>query len=158
MRVVGSATESVRIPKEMRSGEGWRQRVLNRNFCAGSPMRAKGVTGARVETSNSTRVRRVRPLDNAAASGWRTWYLGGLCETGITGSRPGRITIEAGKCGGRPCLRGMRIGVSDVLGLLSAGAPVDEILQDYPDFEREDVLAAIEYAAFRTDHAGLLPV
>jgi uncharacterized protein (DUF433 family) len=74
----------------------------------------------------------------------------------MTGDRLARITIEAGKCGGRPCIRGMRIRVSDVLGLLGAGAPVDEILQDYPDLEREDIFAAIDYAAHQTDHAVLL--
>jgi uncharacterized protein (DUF433 family) len=47
-------------------------------------------------------------------------------------------------------------GVSDVLDLLSAGAPFDEILNDYPYLEREDILAAIEYAARRTDHAVIL--
>jgi uncharacterized protein (DUF433 family) len=62
-----------------------------------------------------------------------------------------RITIEPGKCGGRPCIRGMRIRVTDVLQLLSAGAPYEEILEDYPDLEHDDILAAIEYAARQTD-------
>ena len=53
------------------------------------------------------------------------------------------ITIEPGKCGGRPCIRGMRMRVTDVLQLLSAGASHDEILADYPDLEEEDILAAI---------------
>ena len=66
-----------------------------------------------------------------------------------------RITIEPGKCGGRPCIRGMRMRVTDVLQLLSAGAPYEEILQDYPDLEREDILAAIEYAAHQADHVVL---
>jgi uncharacterized protein (DUF433 family) len=63
-----------------------------------------------------------------------------------------RITIEAGKCGGRPCIRGMRIRVADVLHLLSAGATFEEVLADYPYLEREDILAAIEYAALQTEH------
>jgi uncharacterized protein (DUF433 family) len=63
-----------------------------------------------------------------------------------------RITIEAGKCGGRPCIRGQRIRVADVLHLLSAGASFEEILADYPFLEREDILAAIEYAALQTEH------
>ena len=63
-----------------------------------------------------------------------------------------RITIEEGKCGGRPCIRGLRIRVTDVLDLLGAGASYDEILDDYPDLEREDILASIEYAARQTDH------
>lgn len=66
-----------------------------------------------------------------------------------------RITIEPGKCGGRPCIRGMRMRVTDVLQLLSAGASHDEILADYPDLQNEDILAAIEYAACQTDHAVL---
>ena len=66
-----------------------------------------------------------------------------------------RITIEPGKCGGRPCIRKMRIRVTDVLQLLSAGASYEEILEDYPDLEREDILAAIEYAAHQTNHVVL---
>lgn len=66
-----------------------------------------------------------------------------------------RITIEPGKCGGRPCIRGKRMRVTDVLELLSAGAPFEEILEDHPFLEREDILAAIEYAARQTDHVVL---
>jgi uncharacterized protein (DUF433 family) len=66
-----------------------------------------------------------------------------------------RITIDAGKCGGRPCIRGLRIRVTDILELLGAGASVDEILKDYPFLEREDILAALDYAAYQTDHAVL---
>ena len=60
-----------------------------------------------------------------------------------------RITIEPGKRGGQPCLRGLRITVYDVLGYLAAGMTVDEVLADFPSLEREDVLAAIAYAADR---------
>src|SRR5215469_9973581 len=66
-----------------------------------------------------------------------------------------RITVEEGKCGGRPCIRGLRIRVSDVLDLLAAGASYEEILADYPFLEREDILAAIEYAARQADHIVL---
>jgi uncharacterized protein (DUF433 family) len=69
-----------------------------------------------------------------------------------------RVTIEPGKCGGRPCIRGKRMRVTDVLDLLSAGAPYEEILADYPFLEREDILAAIEYAARQTDHHVMLQV
>ncbi|MDP2998747.1 MAG: DUF433 domain-containing protein [Bryobacterales bacterium] len=69
--------------------------------------------------------------------------------------RLGRITVEDGKCGGRPCIRGFRIRVSDVLELLSSGASIDEILADYSFLEREDVFAAIEYAAHQADHPVL---
>lgn len=66
-----------------------------------------------------------------------------------------RITVEEGKCGGRPCVRGMRIRVSDILDLLAAGASMDEILSDYTSLEKDDILAAIEYAARQADHAVL---
>jgi uncharacterized protein (DUF433 family) len=66
-----------------------------------------------------------------------------------------RVTVEEGKCGGRPCIRGMRIRVSDVLDLLAAGATVEEILSDYSSLEKEDIVAAIEYAARQADHAVL---
>ena len=69
--------------------------------------------------------------------------------------RLGRITIEEGKCGGRPCIRGQRIRVTDVLELLGAGASFEEILADYPSLERDDILAAIDYAAYQTDHVVL---
>ena len=66
-----------------------------------------------------------------------------------------RITVEEGKCGGRPCIREMRIRVSDVLYLVSAGISFDQILTDFPALEREDIFAAVEYAAHQTDHAVL---
>jgi len=69
--------------------------------------------------------------------------------------RLNRITIEEGKCGGRPCIRGHRIRVSDILELLAAGASFEEILGDYPFLEREDILAALDYAAHQTDHVVL---
>ena len=64
-----------------------------------------------------------------------------------------RVTIEPGKCGGRSCIRGSRMRVSDLLELLSHGATIDEIVADYPALERDDVLAAIAYAALQTSHA-----
>jgi len=66
-----------------------------------------------------------------------------------------RITIEPGKCGGKPCIRGKRIRVTDILQLLGAGASFDEILRDYPFLQREDILAAVTYAAKQTDHIVL---
>ncbi len=66
-----------------------------------------------------------------------------------------RITIEPDKCGGRPCIRGKRIRVTDILELLSAGASVEEILDDYAFLEREDIYAVLEYAARQTDHVVL---
>lgn len=63
-----------------------------------------------------------------------------------------RITIEPGKCGGRPCIRGKRIRVTDILELLANDASLEEILADYPSLEHEDILAAIAYAAQLTSH------
>jgi uncharacterized protein (DUF433 family) len=69
--------------------------------------------------------------------------------------RLGRITVEEGKCGSRPCIRGQRIRVTDILELLGAGDSFEEILSDYPFLEREDILAALDYAAYQTDHVVL---
>ncbi len=63
-----------------------------------------------------------------------------------------RITIEPGKCGGRPCIRGLRVRVKDVLDLLAAGASRDEILDDFPYLESGDIDAALEFAARQSDH------
>ena len=57
-----------------------------------------------------------------------------------------RITLEPGKCGGRPCIRGMRIRVVDVLGMLAAGMSEAEILADFPYLEAEDIRACLAYA------------
>ena len=59
------------------------------------------------------------------------------------------ITIEPGKRGGRPCIRGMRIAVSDVLGWLAAGMSHMEILSDFPELTEEDIRATLAYAADR---------
>jgi len=66
-----------------------------------------------------------------------------------------RITVESDKCGGRPCLRGLRIRVRDILDLLAAGASRREILEDYPMLEEEDITAALVYAASASDHPVL---
>ena len=60
-----------------------------------------------------------------------------------------RITIEPGKRGGRPCIRGMRITVYDVLSYLAAGMTVAEILDDFPYLTHEDIQACLAYAAER---------
>ena len=59
------------------------------------------------------------------------------------------ITIEPGKRGGKPCIRGMRITVYDVLGYLASGMTVDEVLRDFPYLTREDIQACLGYAADR---------
>ncbi len=66
-----------------------------------------------------------------------------------------RITVDAAQCGGRPCIRGLRIRVRDVLDLLAAGADRAEILEDYPLLEQGDITAALEYAARQSDHSVL---
>lgn len=68
-----------------------------------------------------------------------------------------RITYNPNQCGGRPCIRGMRIRVSDVLDLLAAGVAEEEILKDYPDLEAEDIRASLQYAAAQANHAILHP-
>jgi uncharacterized protein (DUF433 family) len=60
-----------------------------------------------------------------------------------------RITLEPGKRGGRPCIRGLRIGVYDVLGWLASGMTEDQILTDHPDLERADSRACLSFAAER---------
>jgi len=66
-----------------------------------------------------------------------------------------RITVNPKQCGGRPCIRGMRIRVKDVLDMFAGGATQEEILADYPDLEAEDIRASIAYAAQYLDRAGL---
>ena len=67
-----------------------------------------------------------------------------------------RITVKPEQCGGRPCIRGLRIRVTDVLGLLACGASHAEILEDYPQLDAEDILATLEYAALQADHQVLI--
>ena len=59
------------------------------------------------------------------------------------------ITIEAGKRGGKPCIRNMRITVYDVLGWLAAGMSITEIIDDFPELTQEDIKACLEFAAER---------
>lgn len=63
-----------------------------------------------------------------------------------------RITVDPKQCGGRPCIRGMRIRVSDVIDLLANGLTPAEILEELPDLEREDIQAALKFASRRLDH------
>jgi len=59
------------------------------------------------------------------------------------------ITIEPGKRGGKPCIRGMRITVGDILGWLSIGMSHQEIIEDFPELTNEDIMAALSFAAAR---------
>jgi uncharacterized protein (DUF433 family) len=64
----------------------------------------------------------------------------------------GRITINPEQCGGRPCIRGMRIRVIDILDLYASGLTAQEILDELPDLEMNDLKAALKYAAQQLDH------
>ena len=66
-----------------------------------------------------------------------------------------RITVNPEQCGGRPCIRGMRIRVIDVLDLFAAGLSAEQILEEMPDLEMDDLKAALQYAARRLDHPVL---
>ncbi len=69
-----------------------------------------------------------------------------------------RITIDPGKRGGKPCVRGLRITVQDVLEYLASGMTVDEILRDFPDLTREDILACLAFAADRERRLTSVPL
>jgi uncharacterized protein (DUF433 family) len=63
-----------------------------------------------------------------------------------------RITVDPAQCGGRPCIRGMRIRVKDVLDLYASGLSSEEILEEMPDLEAEDLTASLKYASEKLDH------
>lgn len=67
-----------------------------------------------------------------------------------------RITIDPELCGGRPCIRGMRIRIVDILDLFAAGLTAEKILEELPDLEMDDIKAALLYAARRMDHPVLV--
>ena len=68
-----------------------------------------------------------------------------------------RITTDPAVFGGRPCIRGMRVRVKDILDLLASGASRGEILDDFPYLEEADIAAALEYAAQYVDHPVIRP-
>ncbi|QUW04115.1 DUF433 domain-containing protein [Chloracidobacterium validum] len=67
-----------------------------------------------------------------------------------------RITVNPGQCGGRPCIRGMRIRVSDVLDLFAAGLSSEQILEELPDLEMDDLRAVLVYASRKLNHPVLV--
>ncbi len=67
-----------------------------------------------------------------------------------------RITVNPEQCGGRPCIRGMRVRVTDVLDLFAAGLSAEEILGELPYLELEDLQACLQYAAREIDHPVLV--
>ena len=62
------------------------------------------------------------------------------------------ITVEPGKCGGKPCVRGIRIRVIDILGMLAAGMTNGEIIEDFPGLTNDDIRACIEYSIVNLEH------
>jgi uncharacterized protein (DUF433 family) len=72
------------------------------------------------------------------------------------GKYHGIITIEPGKRGGKPCIRGMRITVGDILGWLGGGRTIDDIIDDFPELTREDIQAALLFAADRDNGTILM--
>ena len=64
-----------------------------------------------------------------------------------------RITVNPDQCGGRPCVRGMRIRVVDVLDLLATGMSAAEVVEELPDLEPQDVVACLRFASRRVDHS-----
>ena len=73
-------------------------------------------------------------------------------------SRLDRITSDPEICHGQPTVRGLRYTVESLLELLSAGMTVDEVLEDYPDLERDDLLAALEFAAVTVGRQRVIPL
>jgi uncharacterized protein (DUF433 family) len=67
-----------------------------------------------------------------------------------------RITVDPEQCGGRPCVRGIRIRVSDVLDLFAAGLSAAQILDEMPDLEAEDLAACLRFASRYVDHPVLV--
>lgn len=63
-----------------------------------------------------------------------------------------RITVDPNMCGGRPCIRGLRVRVKDVLEMLASGMTKEDILKDFPYLEADDISASLEYAAKQVDH------
>ena len=108
----------------------------------GPPSRSDGIGGG---------VREVKRRDRADARRRRLCY-----RVGMT-SRLDRITVDPDVLGGRPCIRGLRVRVKDILDMLAGGASRAEILDDFPYLEDEDIAAALEYAARQVGHRVIRP-
>ena len=68
-----------------------------------------------------------------------------------------RITVNPRQCGGRPCIRGMRIRVVDVLDLVAHGLKAEQILEEHSDLEPEDISACLRFASSRLNHPVIMP-
>ena len=79
--------------------------------------------------------------------------MGGHAKSALSATIiTGRVSVDSKICGGRPCIRGTRVRVSDILDMISHGVSPDEIVRDYPYLKREDIAAALAYAARAVDH------
>lgn len=87
-------------------------------------------------------------VDSGNRVGTSEWYPG-IGAEGLPMDYSKILTIEPGKMGGKPCIRGLRITVYDVLDYLASGMTEDEILHDFPDLTREDIRACLAFAADR---------
>ncbi|GHV52298.1 hypothetical protein FACS1894206_00820 [Deltaproteobacteria bacterium] len=67
-----------------------------------------------------------------------------------------RITQQAGMMGGKPCIRGMRVTVGTIVGLIASGHSMEKIVENYPYLEREDIVQALRYAAWRSEEREVL--
>ena len=87
------------------------------------------------------------------------WWRRCCCERyRSTMSRLQRITSDPGVCHGQPTVRGLRYPVENLLELLSSGMTIDEVLDDYPDLERDDLLAALEFGALAAGGGRVVPL
>ena len=99
------------------------------------------------------------PLEKPAGPAVHTWAAW-VAAGGILGrmSRLQRITSDPAVCHGQPTVRGLRYPVENLLELLSSGMTIDEVLDDYPDLERDDLLAALEFGALAAGGGRVVPL
>lgn len=80
------------------------------------------------------------------------WPVYPVTEEATVAALAERITVNPDQCGGRPCVRGLRIRVTDVLDLLASGLSPEQVLDELPDLEPEDIAACLRFASRRLDH------
>jgi uncharacterized protein (DUF433 family) len=149
MRVVGVKTGNARrrgvLSKKTRNPDG--QRPGGEDHKARHSSRHGHFTGmeeAEPERSGTAQLRQIEACNSGPSRPFSD--MSELLE---------RITINPDRCGGRPCIRGMRIRVTDVLDLLAAGLSAERILDEMPDLEPDDIRASVAYASRLVDHPVL---